>query len=232
MRVYVRAMTNFSLRGLLVAIAVLGLMTAWWRYPAENHFAILSCTISFLGSPDADRNPTGWRYYQAGMTALVLLLFSLAWERHRRLWARIGRTARWSSSALFLALALILLSVWIADTRHVRWWGIRTGALHTRMAILAIPILGTGILLDAVALWRSGVPSRALWPFHFYGLIVLVGTAELILWERMCQRDPALPHWPGEGLHSTPLWEWIAFTYLIVFMVWLAHGRLPAANRK
>ena len=67
----------------------------------------------------------------------------------------------------------------------------------------------------ASALWRSGVRIRALWPFHLYGLIVLVGTAKLMAWERMCRRDPTLPEWPGEGLYSTPLWEWIAFTYLI-----------------
>ena len=221
---------NRMLRGFLAAVAVLGLVAAWWRYPAENHFSILSCTISFLGSPDADRNPTGWRFYQAGMTALVLLLFSLAWERHCRLRARIGKLAGWSSGAIFLSLTLILFSVWIADTRHVRWWGLRTGALHTRMAIFAIPILASGILLDGVALWRSGVPARALWPFHLYGLIVLVGCAELIVWEKMCQRDSALQHWPGDGIHSTPLWEWVAFTYLIGFMVWMARGRWPIGN--
>ena len=82
---------------LLGAIAVVGLAAAWWCYPAENQFSIMRCTISFLGSPDADRNPTGWRFYQVGMTALVLLLLSLVQERHRRLQARIGKAARWTN---------------------------------------------------------------------------------------------------------------------------------------
>jgi len=80
----VRSSTG-NLRGLLVGIAVIGLVAAWWHYPEENHFSILRCTISFLGSPDADHNPDGWRFYQVGMTAVVLLLFGFVSERHRRL---------------------------------------------------------------------------------------------------------------------------------------------------
>ena len=220
-----------GLRGLLAAIAVCGLAAAWWRYPAENHFSVMRCTISFLGSPDADRNPAGWRCYQAGMTAVVLLLCSLAAERHRQLRAPIGKAAVWSSGAIFISLTLIFLAVWIADTRDTRWFGMRTGELHTRMSIIAIPFMACGIVLDGVALRWSGVPNRGLWPFHLYGLIVLAGGAELIAWEKMCRRDPTLHHWPGEGIHSTPLWEWIVFTYLIGFMVWMAHGKLPAANK-
>jgi hypothetical protein len=115
---------KLALLGFLLAIAVVSLMTAWWRYPAENHFSILRCTISFLGSPDANRNPDGWRFYQAGMTALLLLLFNLAWERHERLRGRIGAVAGWSSAAMFTALTLILLAVWIPDTRAGQLFGL------------------------------------------------------------------------------------------------------------
>lgn len=220
-----------NLSVLLSAIAVIGLVAAWWCYPAENQFSIMRCTISFLGSPDADRNPTGWRFYQAGMTALVLLMFSLTTERHRRLRAPIGKAAVWSSVAIFIAFTLLLVVVWIPDTRELGWFGIRTGHWHNRTAILAIPFMMCGIVLDGVALWWSGARWLALWPFHLYGLIAVVGTVELITWERMCQRDATLPHWPGAGLHSTPLWEWINFSYLIGFMIWMVHGRMPLTKQ-
>ncbi len=213
------------IRGLLIAIAVSGIAAAWWRYPAENRFSILRCTISFLGSPDADRNPNGWRFYQAGMTAVVVLLLDLAWARHVRLRGVIGPVARWSSGGVFLSLGLILLAVWLADTRGARWFGLRTGRLHTQMAILAIPLMAAGVVLDGVALWRAGLRSRALWPLHVFGVVVLVGSVALLSWEKMCARDGTLHHWPGEGIHSTPLWEWIVFTYLIGFMAWMARGR-------
>ena len=216
----------------LVAVAVLGLVAAWWHYPAENHFSILRCTISFLGSPDANRNPDGWRYYQVGMTALVLLLFHLAWERHGRLRAQIGMAAVWSSTAMFVSLALILLAVWIPDTRQGQWFGMRTGQFHTRLAIVAIPFMAFAIVVDGVALGWAGVRSRALWPFHLYGLITLVGAWQLIAWERMCKRDPTLRHWPGDGWHSTPLWEWIIFIYLVGFLAWMAYGRLLMTEKR
>ena len=223
---------NRNLSVLLSSVAVLGLTTAWWCYPAENRFSIMRCTISYLGSPDADRNPTGWRFYQVGMTALVFLLFGLAVERHRRLRSTIGKAAVWSSGTVFIALTLMMTVVWVPDSREVGWSGIRIGEWHTRMAILAIPFMTCGILLDGVALWWAGVRWRALWPFHLYGMIVLVGTLELTTWERMCRRDATLPHWPGPGLHSTPLWEWISFSYLIGFMIWMAHGRMPVAKKE
>jgi len=219
------------LRGFLTAVAIIGLVAAWWRYPEENHFSILRCTISFLGSPDADHNPDGFRFYQVGMSAVVLLLFGLVWERHRRLRGEIGWIAACSSAAIFLALILIFLSIWIADTRGSRMFGMRTGDLHTHMAILAIPFMTCGILLDGVALRWRGVRTLDLWPFHLYGLIVLAGGAALLSWEEMCHRDPTLHHWPGPGIHSTPLWEWIVFTYLIAFLVWMAHAKFQSSKR-
>ena len=158
------------------------------------------------------------------MLALILLLFSLAAERHVRLGGQIGKAALWSSAAISVSLTLILLVTWIPDSQERHCFGIRAGDVHTPLAILAIPFMGCGIVLDAVALWRSGVRVRALWPIHLYGLIVLVGTAKLMARERMCRRDPTLSEWPGDGLHSTPLWEWVVFTYLIGLMFWMAYG--------
>ena len=165
------------------------------------------------------------------MTAVVLLLFgfrigaasAVAWGDWEG--GDVEQVARSSS-----LLGLIFFSIWIPDTREVRWFGIRTGELHTRMAIIAIPFMACGIVLDGIALRWMGARTRTLWPFHLYGLIVVFGGLELMAWEKMCRRNAALHHWPGDGIHSTPLWEWIVFAYLIGFMAWMAHGRLPVTN--
>jgi hypothetical protein len=137
---------------------------------------------------------------------------------------QIGKAVLWSSAAISVSLTLILLVTWVPDSQELHWFGICAGDVHTPVAILAIPFMGCGIVLDCLALWWSGVRVRTLWPFHLYGLIVLVGTAKLMAWERMCRLDSTLTEWPGEGLYSTPLWEWIVFTYLVGIMVWMAHG--------
>ena len=209
-------------RGSLAVLAVLGLVTAWWLYPAANHYSIQSCTISYLGSPDADRNPSGWRFYQVGMTALIVLMLDLLRERHRRCDRGTWSLSGMASLPLFGAMGLLLLAVWIPDSRTGKVFGMTHGAVHTRIAILAIPVMGLGLLLDTIGAFRDGLRFVALWPAHLFAL--LAGTAfwKLTEWERMCRADRALKHWPGDGFHSTPLWEWILFAYLVAHLAWMA----------
>lgn len=207
-------------------MAILGLGIAWWLYPAANRYSVLTCTISYLGSPDANRNPSGWRFYQVGMTALIVLMLDLLRERHRRCVRGTWSLSGMASPPLFGAMTLLLLAVWIPDSRTGDWFGMTNGALHTRLAILAIPVMGLGLLLDTLGAFRDGVRLAALWPAHLFA--ALAGTAfwKLSEWERMCRADPALKHWPGDGLHSTPLWEWILFVYLVAHVAWTARRQV------
>ena len=207
-------------------MAILGLGIAWWLYPAANRYSVLTCTISYLGSPDANRNPSGWRFYQVGMTALIVLMLDLLRERHRRCVRGTCSLSGMASPPLFGAMTLLLLAVWIPDSRTGDGFGMTNGALHTRLAILAIPLMGLGLLLDTLGAFRDGVRLAALWPAHLFA--ALTGTAfwKLSEWERMCRADPALKHWPGDGLHSTPLWEWILFVYLVAHVAWTARRQV------
>lgn len=213
----------------LGAIAAGGVLVAWWRYPVENHFSILRCTISFLGSPDPDRNPGGWRFYQVGMTAFNILLCQLVAVRHRRLRPQLGRVSHFTTGAIFVALGLMLVVTWVPDTRQMGWLGFRITDWHTHLAVLAIPFLLGGITVEGFAVARAGGGWRRLWPYWLYALLAGVGTYELHTWELMCRRNPTLPHWPGNGLHSTPLWEWVSFLYLVAFLFWTARGPSAAA---
>lgn len=215
------------MRPLLGALAFAGLAGAWWLYPEENAYSILRCTISYLGSPDPDRNPPGWRVYQVGMTCLLLLSASFARERHRRDVRSGVSLAASASPAIFAALGLLLLAVWIPDSRSGRWFGMSTSQFHTRLAMAAIPVMGLGLFLDAVAYLRAGGSWLRLWPFHLFGVIVFSGGYLLWQWEEICRLDPTRKHWPGDGLHSTPLWEWIGFAYLTGYLVWLGRRQSP-----
>ena len=120
---------DYRLRICLACGALIGIGVAWWLYPPENQFSITRCTISFLGSPDPHRNPEGWRYYQAGMSSLVLLLFSLTTESHLRLRQHTGRGLWLSTAPLLTALGMILAATWIIGPSPFRaaleggqWW--------------------------------------------------------------------------------------------------------------
>ena len=162
------------------------------------------------------------------MTALLLLLFSLAAERHRRL-RRATSKKRLAQQRRHLGFSDADLAGDV-DTRLAR--GVvgcsRGGPAHT-VGDPGHPFHG---LRDCVG--RGGVvvvrraPSRlvAVPPVRVrraagHGAINAVG-------KDVPGRTRLCPGWPGPGLHSTPLWEWIAFTCLIAFLFWIARGVGPA----
>ena len=214
----------------LLCLGIIGMVLAWGLYPSENRYSPMRCTISYLGSPDADRNPAGWRIYQLGMTALLLWMADLLVLRHRR-WARNWASLSGASSfTLAIGLVMILATVWIPDSRSGHWFGMTSGQFHTRIALWGIPILGLGVVLDAVAYFLAGRALRSLWPFHLYACVSAFGFYQLMEWERLCREDRSLRHWPGDGLHSTPLWEWIFFVGLMIHWNWMARRREPRAS--
>ena len=210
-----------GLRISLWGIAVLGFGVSWWLYPQENRFSILRCTISFLGSPDSDRNPEGWRWYQVGMTALIVLLVEMVRQRHRNFLSAVGERLRWSTAIYLASLFLVLCSTWIADTDQY-WYGFRVGTVHTRVAIIGIFTMMAALIVDAGLLKRAGFGGQVLWPFRVYGIVWIAAMIALGSWEWKCRRDPSLKRWPGDGIHSTPLWEWILFSCLLAFMIWVS----------
>lgn len=203
--------------------AVAGLSTAWFLYPAENHYSILTCTISYLGSPDTDRNPHGWRIYQLGMTTLILLMGWLLVDRHRLFQGPRSLPGRSASLPLFTALLLLLAATWIPDSRSLQFLGEKATRVHTRLALVAIPIMGIGLFLDTLGRFVKGVRLTKLWPAFLFAGLVGFGFWKLTEWESLCRANPSLRHWPGDGIHSTPLWEWITFLYLTAHFVWMAN---------
>lgn len=210
----------------LLLIAVFGIGTAYRLYPAENEFSIMRCTVSFLGSPDPDRNPPGWRWHQLGMSSLILALSQMIWWRHRNFLPFTGPVIRKASALYAAGFALIFLAVWIVDSDNILWAGIREGVIHTQVAIIGILTLLVAVSVDGVTLTRAGLPKRSQWPFKVYACMWVVTIFCLASWQWQCWRDPGLKHWPGEGIYSTPMWEWLLLAYLIGFVIWISRRRL------
>ncbi|CAL6063548.1 Conserved_hypothetical protein [Hexamita inflata] len=55
----------YSLVGFTVIWCIYG--AAYYTYNLSNHYSIMSCTFSFLGSWDDDSNPIGWYWFTIGM---------------------------------------------------------------------------------------------------------------------------------------------------------------------
>ncbi|CAL6031601.1 Conserved_hypothetical protein [Hexamita inflata] len=58
---------------------------SYFTYNTSNHYSVLSCTFSFLGSWDSNRNPTGWYWFTIGMVLSSLFEVPLVLYVHLRL---------------------------------------------------------------------------------------------------------------------------------------------------
>ncbi len=213
---------------LLIAIALFGFAMAFYRYPVENHFSIMTSTISYLGSPDAHRNPEGFRFYQFGMSSALIVFGILVLKRHGQLSGLSPRLFAIATFLYFAVFTLLLASVWIPDSKEWLWRGKPVGELHTDIAVLGIVLAVFPFTIDSIALRRSGLKAWP-WqgPFLFFGFLAVSCVCCLFYWEWKVSRNSNLSSWPGEGICSTPLWEWILFLYMSGFLFWIA-SRKPS----
>lgn len=199
---------------------------AWRLYPAENHFSFLTCTMSFLGSPDANRNPEGWRYSQIGGSA-GLLLFALL--QAKRAGIRFGRPAALvgaASTAFLFGLGCILLSTWIPVSSERLWGTITQTSIHNRLAISGACALALAVVLDAITLMIGRGGRRWLILHVTLGGITATGVTLIGTWRARCASDPTLRTFPGDGIFSLPLWEWITFFCFGLFLAVQAFPRI------
>jgi hypothetical membrane protein len=206
---------------------------AWLLYPPENHFSILTHTFSFLGSFEARHNPRGFVFFSVGLISLSLTLIPLILYRHRRL-ALVAKTVAVVASALlFVGCVGLMLVALFPDARQDFLKDLSYGRIHNKAALLAFAGLFGGLSMDGLIYaidrlprWPGGKGGRKLIYRRivaptFLILATVVGAAFvfLSLWEVrypvLRARDPSITHWPGIGLYSFPLWEWLVMIGLL-----------------
>ena len=164
------------------------------------------------------------------MTAAIVLLLGLAAGRRRRLGTGLGKVADWTFGAAALSFVLMLLSVWIPDARSMHWRGVRLGEFHNAIVIPGILLLLVTIIVEGIFVGRSGFRRGVRWAYRGFGILFAIGLTALTGWEVYCDRNPGIVSWPGEGICSTPLWEWMLFGYLLGFSFYLAGHRANSST--
>jgi len=200
---------------------------AWILYPAENHFSFLTSTMSFLGSPDARKNPDGWRYSQFGGSAGLLLFALLQAQRAGTCFGRPKALVGFTSAAFLIGLGFIFLSTWIPVSSERLWGTMTQTSIHNRLAIAGACALALGVVLDAISLFFGRGGRRWLILHAILAGITTTGVTLVGFWRWKCASDPTLRVFPGEGVFSLPLWEWITF---FGFGLFLALSQAPRRN--
>jgi hypothetical protein len=203
---------------------------AWLFYPSKNHFSILTHTFSFLGSFEQRHNPRGFIFFSLGLIYQSLLFVPLFMYRHRQL-ALVWRTPARIATALFLAgCAGLVVVALFPDARQDFIQDLSYGRIHNRAALLAYLGFLSGMGIDALIYTRDclfprpGASPRLRWialpVFVSLAAVVVSGSYFLAKWESLYPvlraQNPHLKHWPGVGIYSFPLWEWIIMLSFLV----------------
>ena len=208
---------RFGVGGL--AVAGLLFFGAYLFYPPENEYSFLEKSASYLGSFDQTRNPHGWWLFSLGLFVIGLVSMGATLFRHRHLARAVEPVfpLYFASGAFLVGSALFFALGAIPDARHFYVGPVNFNDIHDKLAAGSFWCLGIGMVSDGLILrgdrrdnGSTRIRHRAIAkPYLLFALVGGVGGACLLAWHIQCRLDPSLKEWPGHGIYSFPMWEWI-----------------------
>lgn len=218
---------------LLWATAAVCFVICWMLHPASCDFSIFDDTISHFGKPGTHGNSFGFLAFHLGFATLCLYMYISIKYRDRQLRALPGSNTARATQLYTAGILGLVLSLIFPDSKLFTFIGISYRKFHGGVVVVGIFCFAGAILHDTRKLWslfsaqkmekkdikNTFIPKK-LRPIVLLAGIFGLGLTFMGIWEVRCYLDASLDHWPGEGIFSTALWEWIIFTYLIVFMFW------------
>ena len=224
--------SSYDLVDYLVITAVIGflfLALSWMTYPLENQYSIMNDTISFLGSSDADNNPEGWWLFSISLITFSIILIPIAFYRLRRL-KTINKPLSYLSTLFYLiaSVGLFLVAIFPDNGGQSYFSDLSSGRLHNLVSIFAFGGFGFAILVDFFTfIWdffNEQRVNQGVWLIVYIVFFIVVGMTAYtqITWEAICESNC----WPGDGIYSFPLWEWIVF-FTVFFVIYAKILTLP-----
>lgn len=205
------------------------MIIAWLCYPRKNKYSIMRCTMSFLGSPDAIRNPHGWYFFSIAIIWKMLSDIPVVLYMFRYL----SKFSVFAAYVTILLYGVTILSGIIvgffpdSEKQHQTdgnfFKDLRLGMTHNIAAVLSF---GASMLANlTVGLFYLCHPYTrpfAQWlpPLFLYVAAVTNLLWSQIKWQMKLKINKKLKPWPGNGWYSLPLNEWVLFFALEIFIYW------------
>lgn len=214
--------------GLVTVAASLFLFLARVTYPPENAYSIMTETFSTLGSSDADNNPRGWYFLSIFFFLAAVLLVPVHLQRYN-LMKSISKYGSLLSLGFYLvsSAGLVLLAVFPDNGGGSFFGDLSQGKIHNFVSLFAFGGFGVGMLLDFFWYLKDRLPTLGgtrrfparLWapPYAVFFAVVISFAYTQIYWDVTCTAHC----WPGDGIYSFPLWEWIAIGMIFVVLFWI-----------
>ncbi len=213
-----------------IGVFIALMITAWicYRYFSNNHYSIMNCTMSFLGSPDNHHNPKGWYYFSIAvvwkmLTDIPLMIFMFRYLSSFSLFGAVVTS--------FLYGICIISGIVIGffpDTEKNETSGnffkdLRLGMVHNIAAVLSFgSCMLANIVVGIFYIFHPMTRTFAQWfpPFIIFLIAVVGAFWAQIKWQKKLKSNKKLKPWPGEGIFSLPMWEWTLFITAQMFIYW------------
>ncbi|MHA1339989.1 MAG: DUF998 domain-containing protein [Promethearchaeota archaeon] len=202
---------------------------AYLFHRKQNPYSIMTHSISFLGSWIPERNPKGWWNLSIALIGQSIMFIPLNLYYYRNM----AKISSWAALVgvilLFIGSFGVFLVGIVPDNEGYNFFkDLKYGQVHNVVAALGFGgyIFGNlwyGIMFIYDAIWGAKIYNlaRFLPPYIILLVMVLIIAYTQWKWEQICQKDKSKEPFPGEGIYSFPLWEWIITFYLFISMYYV-----------
>lgn len=199
-------------------------------FPKENKYSVMTHTMSFLGSKESFRNPKGWYFFSIAIIWITLADIPLNLHIFRYL-QTFSPLFAWIMiiSGGISTITGILVSIFTdKDTDRDLSGGefiqdLKSGRLHNVTAVITFAtfIIANLSVGFAYLFYPQRLPVYNWLPPLLIFCITVIGFFMFnTLWQKKCKENSELESFPGEGIFSFPLWEWLLFLSLYIFLFW------------
>ena len=214
-----KQLRKYILITFIIIVSLIGI--SWILYPKELNYSIMTHTISYLG--DFQKNPNGWIFLSLAFIFMSIFFIPLILYIHKRIYL-ISRMGSWIGTSLLIVGAVGgFLTALLPDDYGTDFFkDVSLGKIHNIAALFAIFgfILGLFVygILFFIDYWPIFNKNRErvyayLSIFPVFLPFTLIGIGTLIT---QIIRVRLGGEWPGSGILSFPLWEWmLALTFFI-----------------
>jgi len=243
-RYMVGALQPRELRRHVIVMSVVfwGLIVcAWFSFPADHKYSIMTHTFSFLGSFEQKHNPEHWWIFSIAMVFWGLMILPLVRHIHRRFSVLNGWAAHPGAFLMGMGAAAISVVGVFPDAHGIvigdwEWTDIHMKAAFTVFGGFIFGIIWHGVLLARAALAGRPFPGgyrRYIAPYALWLTVFVLALYHLIKWEFIYDEMKAAAVAAGTQIgsswtmamntrYSFPLWEHMLIYTLYIFLIWFS----------
>jgi hypothetical protein len=216
------------------------LLISYLTYPNEEQYTILTHTLSYLG--DYVRNPEGWVFFSIALVIMALsfsLLSSYIFHREILIYPLLAKIGYILLQIGCIGIILVALLPDVYGDNFLE--DMSMGKAHNIVAVIAILGLLLGLIAYGVLFIIDyndsfRINQNELYPdtiTRYVFMLLAIGGFGMLISQIIVSKNEY--PWPGPGILSFSLWEWIMtcnFFIVIYYLALVLPNEIPKVIKK